>query len=51
MNELKRKYEPKQKPRTFQRVELDLKLLQDTHNKLMQGISVDPKVVNNLLLV
>ena len=50
MNELKRKYEPKQKPRTFQRVELDLKLLQDTHNKLMQGISVDPKVVNNLLL-
>ena len=35
---------------SFKRVELDLKLLLDTHNKLVNGKTVEPKVVNTLLL-
>ena len=50
MENLKKKYENKEKQKTFQRVELDLKLLIDTQNKLVSGKSVEPNVVNTLLL-
>jgi len=36
--------------KSFKKVELDLKLLLDTHNKLVNGKTVEPKVVNTLLL-
>ena len=50
MENLKKKYENKEKQKTFQRVELDLQLLIDTQNKLVSGKSVEPNVVNTLLL-
>ena len=46
---MKKKYEDKRKQRTFNRVELDLKPLIETHNKLVMGYNVEPKVVNILL--
>ena len=50
MEDLKKKYEDRESKKTFQKVELDLKLLIDTHKKLASGNSVEPKVVNTLLL-
>ena len=50
MEDLKKNYEKKETNRTFQGVELDLKLLLDTHKKLASGNNVEPKVVNTLPL-
>ena len=50
IEDLKKKHDASEKKRQFGRVELDLNLLRDTHNKLVNGNRVDPDVVNILLL-
>ena len=50
VEDLKKKYERIEKPTSFQKVELDLKLLIDTHSKLVSGKLVEPQIVNTLLL-
>lgn len=47
---LRKANEAKIKKSNFEKVELDLKLMVDTHKKLLSGSQVDPEVVNTLLL-
>ena len=47
---IKEKHETSNKKSNFEKVELDLKLMVDTHKKLISGSQVDPNVVNTLLL-
>ena len=47
---MKKKYERNEKTKSFQKVDLDLKLLIDTHSKLVNGKLVEPQIVNTLLL-
>jgi hypothetical protein len=46
---MKKKHERLEKQSSFHKVELDLKLFIDTHSKMVQGKTVEPKIVNNLL--
>ena len=51
IEEYKEKYEAVgRKQRTFPRIDLDLKLLVETHEKLASGAHVEPNVMNMLLL-
>ena len=51
IEDCKKKYEAVgRKQRTFPRINLDLKLLVETHGKLAAGAYVEPNVVNMLLL-
>ena len=47
---MKKKYEPVKKQKSFHKVELDLKLLMDTHSQLVNGKKVETNIVNTLLL-
>ena len=50
IEELKKKHEAVERQRTFGRVEIDFRLLKDTHEKLINGNKVDANIVNILLL-
>jgi len=50
IEEMKAKQKATEKPKTFKPVELDFKLLRDTHDKLVNGKPVEPQVMNILLL-
>jgi hypothetical protein len=50
IEELKKKHEAVERQRTFSRVEIDFRLLKDTHEKLINGNKVDANIVNILLL-
>lgn len=50
VEDMKKKHEGIEKQNSFNKVELDLKLLIDTHSKLVQGKTIEPKIVNTLLL-
>ena len=50
VNEMKKKLEASRKKPNFDKVELDLKLMIDTHKKLVEGCKVDSTVVNVLIM-
>ena len=50
MDEATTKLEANKKIANFKKVDLDLKLMVETHNKLIQGTQVDPKTVNILVI-
>ena len=50
VEEMKKKHEHIEKQKSFQKVELDLTLFMDTHRQLINGKSVESKVVSTLLL-
>ena len=50
IEECKKKHETIGKQKTFPRIDLDMKLLIDTHEKLASGRPVEPNIVNILLL-
>ena len=50
IEDITKKNEVIRKPSNFKKVELDLKMMHETHKKLVSGCQVDSKVVNTLLL-
>ena len=50
VDDMKKKYEHIEKQKSFHKVDLDLKLLMDTHSKLVNGKNVETNIVNTLLL-
>ena len=48
--EMVKKYKALKKPRSFEQVNLDFKLLKETNDNLMSGKVVEPEVVSTLLL-
>ena len=50
IEEIAKKNETTKKNSNFKKVEIDFKLMYETHKKLLNGGQVDPKVVNTLLL-
>ena len=50
IEELTKKNETTKINSNFKKVEIDFKLMYETHKKLLNGSQVDPKVVNTLLL-
>ena len=50
VEEMKQKHKATEKPRTFQQVELDFKLLKDVHEKLVNRKEVETHIINILLL-
>ena len=50
MEECKKKYQAVEKRKVLPRVNLDIKLLTETHEKLVNGCPVEPQTVNILLL-
>ena len=49
VDDVTKKHEVVKKASKLKKVELDLKMMYETHNKLVNGSQVDPKVVNTLL--
>jgi hypothetical protein len=50
MEECKKKYQAVEKRKVLPRINLNLKLLTDTHEKLVNGCPVEPQTVNIRLL-
>ena len=50
INEITKKFEAKKKKSNFDKVQLDMELMIDTHKKLANGSKVESKVVNELLI-